>query len=89
MVAGLESGPKLDKDEIARKNWEAPASVTDAAWEEAKARYASSHRLMADAIASSDEAAEKLRDMLVHDAYHMGQVFTMRALMNAEGGNRQ
>jgi hypothetical protein len=91
MVAGLESGPKLDKDEIARKNWEAPApgDVSEAAWSEAKARYAASHRLMADAIASSDEAAEKLRDMLLHDAYHMGQVFTMRALMNAEGGNRQ
>ncbi len=89
MVAMLEPGGKLDKDEIARKNWEKPASVTDAAWEEAKARYAASHRLMAEAIASSDEAAEKLRDMLLHDAYHMGQVFAMRALMNAEGGNRQ
>ncbi len=81
MVAMLEPGGKLDKDEIARRNWEAPAEVSDAAWEEAKARYAASHRRMAEAIASSDEAAEKLRDMLAHDAYHMGQVFTMRALV--------
>jgi hypothetical protein len=36
---------------------------------------------MANAIAKSDENAKKLAEMLPHDAYHIGQVYTMRALL--------
>ncbi len=57
------------------------AAVTEAAWAEAKARYAASHELMADAIGKSEENAKKLAEMLPHDAYHIGQVYTMRALL--------
>lgn len=79
VVAGLDGARPTD-DEIARRNWEAPAEVSEPAWAAARARYAASHRLIADAMARSEEAAEKLAEMLPHDAYHIGQVFTMRAL---------
>lgn len=81
MVRMLEPGEALDKEKIARGNWESPEAVTDAAWAEAKARFAASHELMADAIGKSEENAKKLAEMLPHDAYHIGQVHTMRAVM--------
>lgn len=79
MVSILDGKHPTD-DEIARRNWEAPSEVSEPAWAAARARYAASHRLIADAMARSEEAAEKLAEMLPHDAYHIGQVFTMRAL---------
>lgn len=83
VVAGLDGKPPTD-DEIARRNWEAPAEVSERAWAAAKERYAASHRQIADAMARSEEAAEKLAEMLPHDAYHIGQVFTMRALQDGK-----
>lgn len=80
IVAGLD-GVRPGEDEIARRNWEEPAEVSERAWADAKARYERSHALMAEAIARGDEAAAKLAEMLPHDAYHIGQVYTMRALL--------
>jgi uncharacterized damage-inducible protein DinB len=83
MVRMLEPNGRPSEDEIARRNWEepAPGGFSEAAWADAKARYVASHELMANAIAKSDENAKKLAEMLPHDAYHIGQVYTMRALL--------
>lgn len=81
MVRMLEPNSRPSEDEIARRNWEEPSEVSEAAWADAKARYVASHELMANAIAKSDENAKKLAEMLPHDAYHIGQVYTMRALL--------
>lgn len=80
MLAILD-GNRPSEDEIARRNWEEPSEVSDDAWADAKARYAASHELIANAIAKSDENAKRLADMLPHDAYHIGQVYTMRAML--------
>ena len=80
MLAILD-GRRPSEDEIARRNWEEPSEVSDDAWADAKARYAASHELIANAIAKSDENAKRLADMLPHDAYHIGQVYTMRAML--------
>src|SRR5690606_31758606 len=84
MLDELE-GRKPGDEEIARRNWEAPAAgaATETAWEEAKARYARSHERIAQAMATSEENAKRLADLLPHDAYHIGQVHTMRALLGA------
>lgn len=88
VVASLR-GERPSEDDIARRNWEAPApgapgapgDVTDRAWAEAKARYVASHELMANAIGASEDNARRLAEMFPHDAYHIGQVYTMRALL--------
>lgn len=82
-VLAIFDGHRPSEADIARRNWEEPAlgDVTEQAWADAKARYRASHELIADAIAKSEDNAKKLADMVPHDAYHIGQVYTMRALL--------
>lgn len=80
-MLGILDGDRPTKEQIAERNWAEPAEVTDAAWEAARTRFAETQRRMGEAIAASEENAQKLAEMLPHDAYHIGQVYTMRALL--------
>ena len=75
----LKGDPPKD-DEIARRNFEAPAEVNDAAWRAARDRLKRAHESIRAAIADENVPVDKLQYLLPHDAYHLGQVMLLRAL---------
>ena len=79
MVNRLAGKPPTD-EVVAKSNWESPAEPTDAAWREALARLERSHQGIRKALGDEKVPVEKLRYLLPHDAYHLGQVMYVRAL---------
>jgi len=79
MVNRLAGKPPTD-EVVAKSNWESPAEPTDAAWREALARLERSHQAICKALGDEKVPVEKLRYLLPHDAYHLGQVMYVRAL---------
>ena len=79
MVNRLAGKPPTD-EVVAKSNWESPAEPTDAAWREALARLERSHQAIRKALGDEKVPVEKLRYLLPHDAYHLGQVMYVRAL---------
>lgn len=79
-VSRTRTDKTLPDAEIERLNWLAPEAVTASAWEAAVARFAASHAAVADAIADEAFPLEKLPFILTHDAYHTGQIMTLRAM---------
>ena len=79
MVNRLAGKPPTD-EVVAKRNWESPAEPTDAAWREALARLERSHQAIRKALGDEKVPVEKLRYLLPHDAYHLGQVMYVRAL---------
>jgi uncharacterized damage-inducible protein DinB len=79
-VSRTRSGATLPEAEIARLNWLAPESVTDAAWAATAERFGTSHAAIAAAIADATFPIEKLPFILTHDCYHVGQIMQLRAM---------
>jgi len=73
-------GKKPDESEINRRNWEEPNSPTDGAWSATLARFAETHRQIAEAIANEKNSIERLCYLMPHDSYHVGQAMYVRAL---------
>ncbi|MEZ6319325.1 MAG: DinB family protein [Phycisphaerales bacterium] len=79
-VARRRGGATLAAEEIARRNWEEPAEVTDGAWAAALARFESSHAAVAAAIADPSIPFGPFVYPLTHDCYHVGQIMQVRAM---------
>lgn len=58
-----------------------PAAVTEAAWAAAREELAESHRRMRAVIADPAMDLERPRYHLAHDAYHLGQIMYVRAML--------
>jgi uncharacterized damage-inducible protein DinB len=67
-------------DEIARRNFEEPTEVSDAAWLAARERLKRAHESIRAAITDDNVPVDKVQYLLPHDAYHLGQVMLLRAL---------
>jgi uncharacterized damage-inducible protein DinB len=76
------AGDKPGENEIARRNFEPPKEVSDSAWSATVARFQQSYRQMTDAIQNEAHSLDRLKFILPHDCYHMGQVMFLRALQN-------
>jgi hypothetical protein len=74
------AGKPPTEDVINRSNFEEPSQITDAAWRAALERLEMSHQLIHKALSDPNVPLEKLRYLLPHDAYHLGQVMYLRAL---------
>ena len=79
-VARQRGADPLTDDEIAARNWEEPAQVSQAAWAKATDRYEASHALVAAALADPEIAHGHLAQLLGHDCYHIGQIMQLRAM---------
>lgn len=75
-LAGEKPGP----EEVERRNFEEPQAVTEAAWDDARERFAQSHKRIRDLIADERTPLERVQYLIPHDAYHIGQIMTLRAL---------
>lgn len=76
-------GEARDDAEIARRNWSEPQEVNEAAWDGtggAVERLAELQTQVKAGMEESEKKAEELRCLLLHDAYHMGQIMHLRAL---------
>ena len=74
------AGKPPTEDVIARSNFEEPAQITDAAWRTALSRLEKSHQAIRAALGDANVPVEKIRYLLPHDSYHLGQVMYLRAL---------
>jgi hypothetical protein len=74
------AGKPPTEEVIKKSNFEAPAQVTDAAWTAAQQRLERSHQAIRQALGDEKVPVEKLRYLLPHDSYHLGQVMYVRAL---------
>jgi hypothetical protein len=74
------SGVKPTADEIARLNFPAPEQVTQAAWDEARRRFADTQGRLAAVIADPATNIDRISYLLPHDAYHTGQINYLRAM---------
>jgi len=68
------------KEVVERCNWEMPKDVNDAAWKSAQDRLARSHQAILKALQDPSAPVDKLKYLLPHDAYHLGQVMNLRAM---------
>lgn len=82
------NGEARDEAEIARRNWSEPQEISEAAWGGtggtggtggAVGRLAELQSLVKAGMEESVEKAEVLRCLLMHDAYHIGQIMLLRA----------
>ncbi|HYF14833.1 MAG TPA: DinB family protein [Phycisphaerales bacterium] len=76
----LATGEKPSEEEIARGNFPAITDVSEAAWADAKRRFAESHRRIAEILGDESRDIGRLLYLLPHDAYHIGQINTLRAM---------
>lgn len=74
------NGEARDEAEIARCNWSGPKEVDESEWGGAVGRLAELQARVKAGMEESAEKAEVLRCLLMHDAYHMGQIMQLRAL---------
>ncbi len=72
-------GEARDEAEIARRNWSEPQEISEAAWDGVVGRLAELQTQVKAGMEESQEKAEELRCLLMHDAYHMGQIMLLRA----------
>jgi hypothetical protein len=78
----LAGRPRPSRAESERRNFEASAEPTAAAWDAARAALERSHRAIREAIADERHPLDRLRYHLAHDANHLGQMLYLRSLMD-------
>lgn len=76
----LAGKSKADVAEVERRNWEAPAEITPAAWARSLDRFKQSQQKMAAALADPKSPTKDIAYFLPHDCYHFGQVMYLRAM---------
>lgn len=79
-VARTVGGEGPGEAEIARRNFPDPSSPTDSDWQATVRRFRESQEYVSAALADPGVNTERLRYLVPHDAYHMGQVAYLRAL---------
>lgn len=80
----LRGGKGPSEDELRRGNWQGPAKVTPAAWRATIKRFADSHKKVRTAMANKKNPLDRVRYLVPHDNYHVGQIMLLRALQGME-----
>ena len=78
-LAQLAGKPKATEAEVAKRNWEEPAEVTDAAWKATRERFEKTQKELGAAMRDPKTSIERIAYFLPHDCYHMGQINYVRA----------
>lgn len=82
VLGRLDGGHQPTEAELAARNFPRPeGEPTEAAWADARRRLAETHERVAAAVRDRGEAAAVAMSFLPHDAYHMGQIAYVRALL--------
>ena len=77
----LMSGEPRDEQLVKQRNWEGPSEVNQAAWDSAVENLTQQQQAVYEAMGSADEKQlDRLRNIIEHDAYHMGQIMLLRAM---------
>lgn len=76
----IASGPAPTEDEIQRLNFPEIQDVTAEAWQRMYQRLADTQRRLSDALGNPAVNLDRVRYLLPHDCYHMGQICYLRAL---------
>ena len=84
VVVGRLEGKEPPPHELERRNFEEPANRSDAAWKASVERFARSQRVVRSALESGKLTEDRFRFMVPHDAYHLGQVMYIRAMLGLE-----
>ncbi|MBI4719331.1 MAG: DinB family protein [Planctomycetes bacterium] len=74
------AGKKPDDAETSRRNFEEPRETNESVWTATVARFGESHAQVAAALGDERNSLDRLRNLLAHDSYHVGQVMYVRSL---------
>lgn len=77
-MAGM---PGPTDERINAEQFAQPARVDEASWREAKASLRETHERIVSLLADASTPLDRLRYHLAHDAYHLGQIMYVRALL--------
>jgi hypothetical protein len=75
-------GPRATDDERHRLNFPDPPAVSEAAWQSMLQRLAESQQRIRSLIADERTNLDRIRYLLPHDCYHVGQICYVRALQS-------
>lgn len=67
-------------DDVARLNFPEITAITEAAWNDARARLRESQDRLATVFVDPSKDLERAKYLIPHDAYHFGQINYLRAL---------
>jgi uncharacterized damage-inducible protein DinB len=84
VVVGRLEGKEPAADELERRNFEEPVDRSDDAWKASLDRFTRSQQLVRGAVESGKLTEDRFRFLVPHDAYHVGQVMYIRALLGRE-----
>ena len=74
------TGETVGSDEVNRRNFEAPAGSSEAGWAAARERFGATHRQIRAVLADERSDISRIKYLIPHDSYHVGQIMTLRAL---------
>lgn len=77
----LTDPEKATPQAVAAGNFPTLSDTSQAAWSAAKARFAASQSHIKEALARPGTDISRLKYMLPHDCYHMGQINLIRAML--------
>lgn len=78
---GGSDGPT--EEEVNRLEFTLPEPADEAAWAHTLAEFRSLHEALADAIIDETHDIARLTYHLIHDAYHLGRVTQLRAMLGS------
>ncbi|MBC7834881.1 MAG: DinB family protein [Phycisphaerales bacterium] len=81
---GLErarGGANRSEADVAANNWPQPATPTEEGWKALRERLARSQQAIGAAFADERVPLDRLKYVLGHDCYHMGQISVVRAML--------
>jgi uncharacterized damage-inducible protein DinB len=76
------TGTPPSAEEVAKLNFPAIPSTTQAAWDAARARLLETQNRLAAIYADPSRDLERAKYLIPHDAYHFGQINYLRALQS-------
>lgn len=80
-AARSRGGANLPDDVVFARNFEAPAVVSDEAWNAGQARLAEAYETNRQAMLDPTTKYDRLEYALAHDNYHFGQIMYLRAML--------
>ena len=80
-LRALAGQPQPSESEVAAAQFAAPPAPNSAGWAAAREKLAETHRKISAAIADPSRPLDRLKYHLAHDAYHLGQIMYVRAML--------
>lgn len=77
----IDGGPRPTKEEEATHNFPDIPAVTEEAWAATRVRFRRTHEHIGLALRERGPEADPMAYFLPHDAYHIGQINTIRGML--------